>query len=133
MQAGRIPLSYRLKQLFAPDARGPIIPPTERAIACDVSHWDGLVNYQTMSGAGSRGCYFKASQGIGYRDDQYDNSRQNCTTIPWGSYHFLINFDGIAQADYFCNVMGDNPGVFPPVLDVELATVSGLIVRNYII
>ena len=137
MNAGRIPLKHQVKAALGiggVTARGVLSPPAERAIGCDVSKWDGLVNYQTMSNAGARFCYFKATQGNTIFDSQYNNSRTNCTQLPWGSYHFLsASVAGATQADWFCDHMGDNGGLLPPVVDVELSSVASSIVKQFIL
>jgi hypothetical protein len=134
MQAGRLPFSKSLAVLLGIAARGVPIPPAERAIGCDTSHWDGTINFPIMQGAGARFVYFKASQGTSLPDSQYNASRASVGSImPWGSFHFLTTENGAMQADYFCNIVGDNPGVLPPVLDVELQSVASSVIKAYCI
>lgn len=115
MNAGRLPFLSRLRGLIGVDATRASIPPAERAIGCDVSHWDGLVNYHAMQLAGARFVYLKATQAISILDNQYNTSRNNVAGIlPFGSYHFLTTSPGDAQANWFCDHASANPGALPP-------------------
>jgi GH25 family lysozyme M1 (1,4-beta-N-acetylmuramidase) len=132
MQAGYIPLTYLARRYFRVFATGAPIPPEDRARGCDTSHWDGLIHFPTMKNAGALFCIFKATQGIAGVDDQFNNSRNNVGILmPWAGYHFLTTEDGTAQANNFCNAVGNNPGKLIPTLDVELRSVNSSIIKAY--
>jgi len=135
MQAGRLPLRYSVSALLGITARGAPIPPAERALGTDISHWNGNMNFNTMFAAGARFSYFKASQGGAWLDDKYNLNRINVDALmPWGSYHFLTATDaGSVQANHFVNTMGTQPGTLPPVLDVELLSVESARIKSFCI
>ena len=133
MRAGRLPLRFSVVTLLHIAARGAPIPPTERALGTDLSHWNGNVNFNTMFAAGARFSYFKATQGAAWFDDKYNLNRANVDGLmPWGSYHYLTaDAAGSVQANHFCNMMGANPGALPPVLDVELPSVESARIKSF--
>lgn len=131
MQAGRVPALYRFKSAVL-DVRGPSIPPSERATGCDVSKWNDGVNFVTMKNAGASFCFMKATQGTAWYDNYFNAHRTAIAgVLPFSPYHYLTNADGVTQANNFCNVVGDNYGALPPVVDVELASVASSIVKAY--
>lgn len=132
MQAGRIPLwtrvaYYTVSNTIRPDP----IPIEDRALGCDISKWNGAVDFAKMKNAGASFVYMKASQGTAILDSQYNNSRNNIAGIlPFGSYHYMTTADGPTQAAWFVSCMGDNPGKLPPVVDVELQSVNASLIRQ---
>jgi lysozyme len=130
MQAGALPLSFRIRHFLA--ARGPVIPPAERVPGIDTSHWNGNMNYATSYVVGDRFVILKASQGTLWGDNQYLPGVERLRVqdnMPWSSYHFLTTADGVAQANWFYSKAKNTLGVIPPVVDVELASVAASIVR----
>jgi GH25 family lysozyme M1 (1,4-beta-N-acetylmuramidase) len=137
MGAGRIPWTASLKNSLTAavgvTARGPAIPPADRAIGFDTYSGNGVIDWNSLYVQGARFAIFKASQGTTIQDNQFKTSRTNIGTLmPWGCYHFLTNTSGSLQADYFCDFVLGNYGPMPPVLDVELSAVAGSVVRAFV-
>lgn len=130
MSAGKLPLLYEVKSLF----QAPTFIPEEEVVkGIDTSRWNGDMNFVTSKNVGTEFVYIKATQGISITDAQFVNSRNKLTGfLPWGAYHFLIStVSGVSQADYFCNILGNNKGELPPVVDVESESISSTIVRDF--
>jgi hypothetical protein len=129
LQAGRLPLRTQIRGLLGLDARGLPIPIAERAAGIDTSHWNGDMNFGFNPLL--RFVCIKATQGVSIFDDQYLNSRNKLTNmeLPFHAFHYLTTSDGAAQAKWFIDHIQDNPGPIPPVIDVELASVAGNLVR----
>lgn len=92
-----------------------------RAIGTDVSHWNSPVNWNTMYSKGIRFAFIKATQGHGdYKDpDHFTNSANaKAAGVLTAPYHFYIEGDSpFGQAEFFND--NSDPGLLPPVLDVE--------------
>lgn len=88
----------------------------------DVSHYQGEIDWDTLSGENISFAYIKATEGSGYIDPcfyyNYDNARR--TDLRVGAYHFF-SFDssGETQADNFIGAVEKLDGMLPPVIDVE--------------
>lgn len=88
----------------------------------DVSHYQGEIDWEILSGQGIRFAYIKATEGSSYIDDtfaqNYDDARK--TELKVGAYHFF-SFDspGISQAEHFIRTVEAFGGMLPPVVDVE--------------
>lgn len=87
----------------------------------DVSHHQGLVDWQQVAGAGHDFAFVKATEGAGFVDSQF---RRNWTGIAQagmtrGAYHFLRSgLTGAEQARHYLTVIGDPTGALC-CLDVE--------------
>jgi lysozyme len=98
---------------------------TDKILGCDVSKWQGEMNWQTCSDAGAKFAFIRASSiypsGEIYTDKQFQrNSELAPEFMPVGYYHFFRpQHNPVAQADYFCNLIRDKPRDLPPVLDLE--------------
>lgn len=94
----------------------------------DVSHWDGKVDWKRVRAAGYRFMFAKATEGNYYKDDTFQpnwtGARQ--VGILRGAYHFYKpEIDPLVQARYFTDFLaGFDAGEFPPVLDMEVTTVT---------
>ena len=136
MHAGKIPLTYLAKRGILSaigqqvDGHGPVVPPDQRVLFCDISKWNGRVNFEIMKAAGAEGVYMRASMGTMYPDPEFLASRVRVENVlPFGAYHALTVGDGAQQGHNFCTMLGDDPGLFPRVIDVELLSVGANIVR----
>jgi lysozyme len=94
---------------------------TIRARGCDVSFWNGAVNFAKMKTAGASFVYAKASQ---LQADSmftaYWPAARNAGLLR-GAYHFLDwHTSELDQAALFCNLLKADPGELPPMLDLEL-------------
>ncbi len=88
----------------------------------DVSKWQGKINWASVSGAGTQFAFIKATEGGDHVDERFlENwygAKQN--GIPRGAYHFMFWCRSAAQqAAWFKQVVPNDPGAMPPVLDVE--------------
>jgi len=92
-----------------------------RALGTDVSHWQGVINWQTMYGQGVRFAFIKATQGDGdFQDpDHFVNTvNAQAAGILTAPYHFYVEGDSPAgQAQFLKD--HSQPGQLPPMLDVE--------------
>ena len=88
----------------------------------DVSHYQGEIDWPTLSGEGIRFAYIKATEGSSSQDGQFRENWTNAaqTGLRIGAYHFFsFETDGRAQAENFISVVGIVPGMLPPAVDVE--------------
>lgn len=79
----------------------------------DVSHHNGAaLNFGTAAGSGTLGVIQKATQGVSWTDPTWAANRAGILAagLLFGSYHFGDGSDGAAQATYFLNTVGPNPG-----------------------
>jgi lysozyme len=91
-----------------------------RAIGCDISLWNGKVDFQKMLQAGASFVFIKASQNG--PDPRFIENRNaaRAAGIPWGAYHYIDwTVDIVKQAVTFCDQLKDDPGQLPPVADFE--------------
>ena len=92
----------------------------------DVSHWQGVIDWTKVHGAGKRFAYIKASDGTSFVDDRYAANRAGAKAagLYVGAYHFArpdaAAGDALAEADHFVE-RGLAPGELLPVLDLEQA------------
>jgi GH25 family lysozyme M1 (1,4-beta-N-acetylmuramidase) len=95
----------------------------------DVSHWNGPIDWLSVTSASYRFAYAKATEGTTIADVTYPlNRAAKSLGLRFGGYHFArpggsgdagIAANAIAQADYFLNVAQPLAGELPPVLDLE--------------
>jgi lysozyme len=91
----------------------------------DVSHFQGIINWQKVVTSNIAFGFAKATEGVGFKDTHftanYDGMKSN--GILRGAYHFFRpGVDAKAQADSFLHVVRQlQPGDLPPALDVEVA------------
>jgi len=95
----------------------------------DVSHWNGPIDWLSVTSASYRFAYAKATEGTTIADVTYPlNRAAKSLGLRFGAYHFGrpggsgdagIAANAIAQADYFLNVAQPLAGELPPVLDLE--------------
>lgn len=88
----------------------------------DVSHYQGEIDWDVLSGENISFAYIKATEGSGYTDPCFYYNYENAgrTGLRVGAYHFF-SFDssGETQADNFINTVEKFDGMLPPVIDVE--------------
>jgi GH25 family lysozyme M1 (1,4-beta-N-acetylmuramidase) len=90
----------------------------------DVSKWQETINWPMVAAAGKRFAIAKATEGIGYEDGKYDVNKAGAIAagLEFGAYHFArpdLNPDGAAEADWFVDTAGYQPGMLIPTLDLE--------------
>ena len=94
---------------------------SDYTVGCDVSRWQGGIDFARMYQAGARFVFLKASQAI-YTDarfiEYYQAARQ--TPLLIGIYHYLDWTRPAAdQARHFAGLINSYPPDLPPVLDYE--------------
>jgi GH25 family lysozyme M1 (1,4-beta-N-acetylmuramidase) len=91
----------------------------------DVSHWNGLPDFEWLRSKGMRFVFSKASQGTSFVDDTYrKHTRQaRAAGIVAGAYHFFdYKKNGVRQAEHFLDTVRSKTGtdgLLPLVVDVE--------------
>jgi lysozyme len=88
----------------------------------DVSHFQGVVDWQTVAQAAMAFAFVKATDGITYVDPQLAVNWPGIQAagLLRGAYHFFeANDDPTLQAEHFLATVQLGPGDLPPVLDVE--------------
>lgn len=88
----------------------------------DVSHFQGVVDWQQVAQAGMSFAFAKATEGITYTDPQFavNWAGIQAAGLLRGAYHFFeANDDATAQAQHFLSMVQLAAGDLPPVLDVE--------------
>lgn len=88
----------------------------------DVSSYQGIIDWQTLSAQKIDFAFIKATEGSSYTDeffaDNYKNALQ--TDLQVGAYHFFsYDSSGKTQAENFISAVEPVDGMLPPVIDVE--------------
>jgi lysozyme len=86
----------------------------------DLSHWNNVANFTEVKNDGIVGIIHKATQGFGYTDPTYLDRRKRALDagLLWGSYHFGVGGEGVAQAQHFLDFVKPGPHDLL-VLDLE--------------
>ncbi len=79
-------------------------------VVIDLSHFNDVTSFQEIKQNGIVGVIHKATEGTGWSDPTYAERKQQALAagLWWGAYHFGVNEDGAAQANYFLSIV--NPG-----------------------
>jgi lysozyme len=93
----------------------------------DVSHWQGVINWDAVRNAGIRWCYCKATEGTGFVDSRCARnlSEMRRVGIVRGTYHFgHPNTSAVNQARHFVTTSrnangGTLSGLLQLCLDIE--------------
>lgn len=88
---------------------------------CDVSHHNGLLDWQAIFRAEVRFAFVKATDGAFNNDNTFVRNWQGATAagLLVGAYHFFRPLhDPVQQADFFLQTLGNRQGL-PPVVDLE--------------
>lgn len=80
-------------------------------VVIDLSHFNNVTSFSEIKAGGIAGIIHKATQGTGYVDPTYASRRTQALDagLWWGAYHFGVNADGKAQAQYFLSVVKPGP------------------------
>ena len=90
-------------------------------LGIDTSKWDGNWDADRAKKAGAAFVFIKSSQ-ANYTDVQFSNSWKKAKTagLLRGAYHYLnYNKPAIDQANYFADLLKNDPGELPPTVDYE--------------
>ncbi|MFA0963677.1 glycoside hydrolase family 25 protein [Roseivirga sp. BDSF3-8] len=96
----------------------------ERTLGCDLSHWDGDVNWIDLKKANVEFVFVKATQGDTYVDPKFEENWVTSKNYGMhrGAYHFFQpGSDAKAQAEHFLSTVKHTKGDIVPVLDIEIA------------
>lgn len=90
----------------------------------DVSHHQGVIDWQKVRSVGCQFAFIKATEGATFKDRLFKRNREeaNKNGIITGAYHFFrtgANLD--SQMDNFAKTLGEvHNGELSPVIDVEI-------------
>lgn len=88
----------------------------------DVSHYQGVIDWNRIAQQDLDFAFIKATEGSGYLDEYfYDNWQEaEKTDLYIGAYHFFsFDSEGKNQAEFYIDTVGELSGKLPPVIDVE--------------
>lgn len=88
----------------------------------DVSHWQGNIDWLQVAGVGKSFAIAKATEGVGYKDDKYDQNKAGAmgNGLRFGAYHFARpENNAVREADWFVDNAAYEPGMLIPTLDLE--------------
>jgi lysozyme len=91
-------------------------------LGIDISKWDGNWDAAKAKQAGATFAFIKASQAT-FTDPLFLTNWQKAKDagLIRGAYHYLdYTKSGIDQANYFADLLKNDPGELPPVIDYEL-------------
>ncbi len=90
-------------------------------IGPDISKWNGDWNAEKAKQAGAVFVFIKASQAT-FSDPQFKNNWKKAKDagLLRGAYHYLdYTKSGEEQGDYLADLLLDDPGELPPIVDYE--------------
>ncbi len=90
----------------------------------DVSHHNGAINWKKVKLSGVQFAFIKATEGKDWVDVRFLNNWQESSKagICRGAYHFFsTTSSGEAQALNYISTVPREPGMLPPVIDIEFA------------
>jgi GH25 family lysozyme M1 (1,4-beta-N-acetylmuramidase) len=99
------------------------VGPTE---GIDVSHWQGVIDWPTVSAAGKRFAFMKADEAADFIDATYltNRAQANAAGLHVGAYHFaqpdISTDDAVNEAEHFMAAAQLVSGDLLPVLDLEI-------------
>lgn len=94
------------------------------ALGCDVSHWQGRIDFEKMREAGASFVFIKASQGT-WTDRKFDENYMLAKRagLIVGEYHYLDwSAPAGQQARHFASLVREYPPDIEPVVDYEERT-----------
>lgn len=88
----------------------------------DVSHYQGEIDWEVLSGQRIAFAYIKATEGSSHTDEKFavNYAEARKTPLKTGAYHFF-SFDspGASQAEHFISTVEAFEGMMAPAVDVE--------------
>ncbi len=88
----------------------------------DVSHHQGVIDWDRLKGSGVDFAYIKASEGENRNDPRFSRNwfASEQAGILRGAYHFFTQCrPGQVQAENFIRIVPSDPNALPPVVDAE--------------
>ncbi|WP_421897034.1 glycoside hydrolase family 25 protein [Marinoscillum sp.] len=96
----------------------------EKTLGCDLSHWDGNVDWHELKDSKVEFVFIKATQGSNYVDPMFEENWETSKNYGFirGAYHFYQpGEDPKVQAAHFLSVVKHEKGDIVPVLDIEIS------------
>ena len=112
----------------SPAPRTEVEPRVTNALGCDISAYQGVVDWPAVAASGRDFVYIKATEGVGYINPDLDAQYQGAIAagLKVGLYAFAdVTKGAAANADFFAtqvNRLGATAGHLPPCLDLETGT-----------
>ena len=80
-------------------------------VVVDLSHFNTVTSFPEIKQSGIVGVIHKASEGTNWSDPTYVGRKQQALAagLCWGAYHFGVDEDGAAQAQYFLSIVKPGP------------------------
>ena len=80
-------------------------------VVIDLSHFNDVTSFQEIRQNGIVGVIHKATEGTNWSDPTYASRKPQALAagLWWGAYHFGVNEDGAAQANYFLSIVKPGP------------------------
>lgn len=119
--AGAAAVGAALWYVALPNWRPPLAE--DEVYGIDVSHHQGHIDWDAVSGDGIEFAYIKASEGGDFADSRFDEnwSRARAAGIRTGAYHFFtLCRPGDEQARWFLSRVEPDQDALPPAVDLEL-------------
>lgn len=90
----------------------------------DVSHHQGLINWDSVGAQGLSFAYVKATEATGHVDSYffYNWKQARAKGLATGAYHFFsMQESGAEQGEYYISVVPLEDDSLPPVIDLEVS------------
>ncbi|HEV7682681.1 MAG TPA: glycoside hydrolase family 25 protein [Pyrinomonadaceae bacterium] len=80
-------------------------------VVIDLSHYNQVTSFPEIQQSGIVGVIHKATEGTNWSDPTYASRKPQALAagLLWGAYHFGVNADGTAQAQYFLSFVKPGP------------------------
>lgn len=91
-------------------------------IGCDVSHYQGEIQWEVLATQGISFAFLKATEGSSHIDTKFEENWNLAseTDLNLGAYHFFsFESPGSTQAEHFCKLVGKREQMLLPVVDIE--------------
>jgi lysozyme len=91
-------------------------------LGVDVSHHQGVIDWNALARAGTAFAYIKATEGENFRDPSFASNWSEAAKagVSRGAYHFFTQCrTGLDQARNFIATVPRDPRALPPVIDAE--------------
>ena len=87
----------------------------------DVSHYEPVIDFHAIKGAGMDRVICKATEGSAYTDPTYSGFADRCRSVGLAvfAYAFLDPGNALAQTAHYCDVTHLQPGDGQPIVDAE--------------
>jgi lysozyme len=105
--------------LFIPNK---LFLPRDAIIGCDVSHYQGEIQWEVLSTQKISFAFIKATEGSSHIDAKFEENWNLAseTNLYLGAYHFFsFESPGSTQAEHFCEQVGKRESMMLPVVDIE--------------